>query len=73
MDYDLFRLIGHNFKSVREEKNVRKVAKSFLTTPDELEELVQSNFSGNYMHQYNVAILNIFDSELQLINTKPNY
>ena len=25
----------------------------------------------NYIHRYNVEILNIFDPELQLINTKP--
>ena len=32
---------------------------------------MQSNFSGNCIHRYNVEILNIFDPELQLINTKP--
>ena len=36
------------FKSITEEENIRKVAKSlyiFLTTPDEVEEYVQSNSS----------------------------
>ena len=62
------------FKSIREEQNLRKVAKSlyiFLTTPDEVEKYVQSNSSDNCVHHYNVEILNLFDPELQLINTKP--
>ena len=32
---------------------------------------VESNTSGNCIHHYNVEILNLFDTELQLINTKP--
>ena len=62
------------FKSITEEENLRKVAKSlyiFLTTPDELEEYVQSNSSDNCMRCYNIEILNSFDPELQLINTNP--
>ena len=62
------------FKSIREEQNLRKVVKSlciFLTTPDEVEKYVQSNSSDNCVHHYNVEILNLFDPELQLINTKP--
>ena len=58
------------FKSVRKEQNLKKIAKShyiFLTTPDE----VQSNSSDNCVHHYNAEILNLFDPELQLINTKP--
>ena len=39
----------------------------FLTIPDE----VQSNSSDNCIHHYSVQILNLFDPELQLINTKP--
>ena len=31
---------------------------------------MQSNPSDNCIHRYNVEILNIFDPELQLINTK---
>ena len=60
-------------KSTREEQNLRKVAKSlyiFLKTPDEVEKYVKSNSFGNCVHHYNVEILNIFDQELQLINTK---
>ena len=62
------------FKSIREEQNLRKAAKSlyiFLKTPDEVEKYVLSNSSANCIHRYNVEILNIFDPELQLINTKP--
>ena len=62
------------FKSFREEQNFREVAKLlyiFLTTPDEVEKYVQSNSSDNCVHHYNIEILNLFDPELQLINTKP--
>ena len=62
------------FKSIKEEPNLRKVAKSlnnFLTTPDEVEKYVQPNSSDNYIHHYNVESLNIFVPELQLINAKP--
>ena len=61
------------FKSIREEQNLRKVAKllyTFLATHDEVEKYVQSNSSDNCVHNYNVDILNHFDPELQLINTK---
>ena len=62
--------VAINFsESLREEQNLRKVAKSlyiFLTTLDK----VQSNSSDNYIRHYNVKILNLFDPELQLINTK---
>ena len=62
------------FKSIREEQNLRKVAKwfyIFLTTRDYVEKYVLSNSSDNCVHHYNVEILNLFDPELQLINTKP--
>ena len=62
------------FKSIREEQNLRKVAKSlyiFLATPDEVEKYVQSNSCDNSAHHYNSEISNLFDSELQLMNTKP--
>ena len=55
------------FKSIKEEQNLRKAAKSlyiFLTTLDEVEKYVQSNSSDNYIHSYNVEILNRFDPEL---------
>ena len=32
---------------------------------------MQSNTSDNCVHHYNAEILNLFDPELQLINTKP--
>ena len=57
------------FKSTREEQMLY----IFLTTPDEVEkyvEIMQSNSSGNSIYRHNVEILNIFDPELQLINTK---
>ena len=61
------------FKSIRKEQNYRKVAKSLvLTTPDEVEKYVQSNSSDNcVVHHYGVEILNLFDPELQMLNTKP--
>ena len=62
------------FKFITEEKNLRKVPKwlyNFLTIPNEVEKHVESNPSDNCIHHYNVEILNLSDSELQLINTKP--
>ena len=62
------------YSKVSEEQNFVRVAKSLyilLTTTDEEEKHVQSNSSDNYTHHYNVGILNLFNSELQLINTKP--
>ena len=32
---------------------------------------MESNYSDNFVRHYNVEILNLFDPELQLINTKP--
>ena len=32
---------------------------------------MQSNYSDKYVHCYNTETLNLFDPELQLINTKP--
>ena len=32
---------------------------------------MRSNSSDNCVHHYNVEVLNLFDTELQLINTKP--
>ena len=65
---------SEHFKSIREEQYLRKVAKSlyiFLTTPDEVGKYVQSNSSDNFVHHDNVEILNLFNLELQLIDTKP--
>ena len=58
-----FVVISFNeyFKSIREEQNLRKVAKSnFLTTTDEVEKYVQPNSSDNCVYHYNVEILNLF-------------
>ena len=62
------------YYKLNEEQNLRKVAKSLyisLTTSDKVEKYVQSDFSDNCVHRYNIKILNLFDSELQQINTKP--
>ena len=62
---------------LNEEQNLSKIAKLiyiFLTTSDEVEKyatLMQSNSSDTCVHHYNIEILNLFDPELQLINTKP--
>ena len=37
----------------------------------EVEKYVQSSCSDNCIHHYNIEILNLFDPELQLSNTKP--
>ena len=61
-------------KAVREEENLREVAKLlyiFLTTPDEVQKYVQSNSFDNCIYHYNVEILNLFGPELKLIKTKP--
>ena len=50
---------------------VAKLLYIILTTPDDVEKYEQSNSSDNCIHHYNVEILNYFDPELQLINTKP--
>ena len=76
---------GEYFKSAKEklysklfeEQNIRKVAEFlyiFLMTSDEVHkyvEMMQSNSSASCVHPYNIEILNLFDPELQLINTKP--
>ena len=65
------------FSKLKQEQNLRNVAKSFyifLTTPDEVEKyakMIESNSSDKCVHHYIVEILNLFDPELQLINTKP--
>ena len=32
---------------------------------------METDYSDNFVHQYNVKTLNPFDQELQLINTNP--
>ena len=47
------------FRSVREEQNLIKVAKSldiFLTTTEKIEKNLQSNSSDDCVHHYNVEI-----------------
>ena len=67
---------GKLYSKLREKQNLIKVAELlciFLTTPDEVEKyakIMQSNSSEKYVHRYNFEILNLFDPELQLINTK---
>ena len=75
---EYFKCTKETFYSKQNEKqNLGKVAKLlyvFLATPDKVEKhakLMQSNSSYNCVHRYNIIILNIFDIELQLINTKP--
>ena len=73
-DEEVKDFVAMNFKSTKEEQNLRKVAKLlyiFLTTPEEVEKHVQSNIYDNCIHHYDAEILNLFDPELQLINTKP--
>ena len=63
------------FESIRKEQYLRKVALSlhiFLITPYEVEKCVQSSSSDNFMHHYNIEILNLFHPEIQLINTNPD-
>ena len=57
IDEEVDDFVAINFgvysKSIREEQNLRKVDKSlyiFLTTPDEVENYVESNSSYNYIH-----------------------
>ena len=65
------------YYKLNEEQNLRKVDKSlyiFQTTPDEVEkyvEIMQLNSSDNFVHHYNVEILNILEPQLQMINDKP--
>ena len=62
--------VAKNFNEIiKKEENLRKVAKLlyiFLSTPDE----VEPSSSDNCLRHYNVEVLNLFDPELQLINTK---
>ena len=64
------------YSKLSEQQNLIKVSKwlyIFLTIPDEVEKyakMMQSNSPDNCVHCYNIMILNLFDPELQLINTK---
>ena len=62
-----------HFKTIRGEQDLKKFAKSlyiFLKTPDEVEKYMESNYFDNCVHHI-FGILDNFDPELQLINTKP--
>ena len=58
------------------EQNLRIVAESlyiFLTTPNEVQryiKIIELNSFDKCVHRYNIDILNLFDPELQLINTE---
>ena len=58
------------------EQNLRIVAESlyiFLTTPNEVQryiKIIELNSFDECVHRYNIDILNLFDPELQLINTE---
>ena len=64
------------YSQQNEEKYLRKIAKLLcliLTTRDEVEkyaQMMQSHSSDYCVRHYNIDILNLFDPELQLINTK---
>ena len=54
-------------------RNVAELLHILLATPNEAEKyakMMQSNSWDKYAYHYNIEILNLFDSELQLINTK---
>ena len=63
------------YSNLNEEQNLTEAAKFlyiFLTTLDKVDkyvEIMQSNSSDNCAHCYNIEILNLFHSELQLIDT----
>ena len=65
------------YSKLNEEQNLRKIVESlyiFLTTPNEVEkyvEMMQSSSSENCICHFNIKILNLFDPELQFINSKP--
>ena len=73
------------YSKLGEKKSLRKVDETFYTfsiTSDEVEKYVELNEKtpvakimiqpsiDGCIHHYNIEILNLFDSELQLINTK---
>ena len=60
------------FKSTREKPQNHILV--FPTAPDEVEKfakIMESNSSDNCEYRYNIGILDVFDHELQLINSKP--
>ena len=65
-----------NIPKEQKEQNLRKVVEwhySFLTRAEEVKkyvEMMQSSYSYNCLYHFNIKILNLFDPELQLINTE---
>ena len=69
-DEEVKDFVAINFsESIKEEQNLRKVAEALYIVPTTLDQ-VQSSSSDNCIHHYNVKVLNLFDPELQMINTK---
>ena len=59
------------YSKPNKEQNLRKVA---TATPDEVEKydkMMQLSSSNNCVHCYDIEILNLFNPELLVINTKP--
>ena len=65
-------------------KKLEKLLNCFITRPDEVKKyveliektletkiMIQSRSSDNCARVYSIEILNLFDPELQLINSKP--
>ena len=65
------------YSKLSEEQNLRRLDESFyifLATPDKVGnyvEMMQSGSSDNCQCHCNIKVLNLFDPELQLINTNP--
>ena len=65
------------YSKLSEKQNFIKVVELlyiFPTTPDEVEkyvDMIQSSYSDNCISHFDIKILNLFDPELQLNNTKP--
>ena len=62
------------YSTLGEEQNFRKVVDllyTFIATPDKLEKYFETSSFDNFICNYNVNTFNLFDPELQLINTKP--
>ena len=56
-----------------EEQNLRKVAELlciYLTIPEEVQKCAKSAINSSDKYRYNIEILNLFNPELQLVNTK---
>ena len=63
--------IDNYLKILTDEEVESFIAIKFSEYFKSIEKNVQLNSADNCTHHYNVEILNIFDPELQMINTKP--